>query len=87
MKSPTQLTFTQMIFVLQYVLLVPLPPSPLWTFSIPALFISLLVCLTIIKTLIYCQRSLMRKLQSVLIRQTGRSTVKAGCYHTYLGFL
>lgn len=34
MKSPTQLTFTQMIFVLQYVLLVPLPPSPLWTFSL-----------------------------------------------------
>lgn len=34
MKSPTQLTFTQMIFVFQYVLLVPLPPSPLWTFSL-----------------------------------------------------
>lgn len=25
----------------------------------------------------------MSKLQSVLIRQTGRSTVKAGCYDTF----
>lgn len=52
MKSPTQLTFTQMIFVFQNVLLVPLPPSPPWTFSFnlnPALFISFFVCFTIIK--------------------------------------